>query len=180
MIIVIMGFIFDNLRKTAPAFEQVRRCRRLSTRIAQHIFEYKRKLTVYTLCLTDKEKDLENVEKILYYDSNILQDLEDFVESGCPDLDKHVTKKIITQGLFGLVYIVSGFTLTTKSIPAAVLYIIIGLILLYLIGSQDSNANIVREFTLELDDKEMLLDYIVERLQALKELCEARGAKIHV
>ena len=134
-----------------------------------NISSLKEDLIKITRCLS-REEDEGEIKRILYEDSNYLEDLRDFADDGCPDIDVKVRKETISLMGLGIAYIIVGFM--SGNFTYAFIFSILGLIPLY--RSLSSGYEEVRKFTLALDDLEDKYHLTTDRINRLKKICADR------
>ncbi|MEB3765269.1 MAG: hypothetical protein GSR77_03790 [Desulfurococcales archaeon] len=127
-------------------------------------------LVKVALCLSE-ERDERDIERILYHDSNIVEDLREFSEDRCPDLDVRLRNRSIVSGALGLFYLAYGFW--SGDYQTALLFSIVGFIPYFYY--QHSGYNEIRGFTLELDEINGKLEDVSKRIKLLRETCEKRS-----
>lgn len=155
---------------TPQAFEQVRRCRTIQRSVARKIETIRERLVKISRCLCD-EADEKELEIILYDDSNQVEELREFSEQSCPDLDVTLQKRTYVVGIFGLIYITYGFL--TGNFLSAFFFSLLGFAPIFV--QMQSNYQQVRSFTLSLDEVNDKFKGIIERLEKLEETCKKRG-----
>lgn len=180
LVATLIGLVVNVKRRREAAFDEYRRCKSLLRRVSDKYDRFYNRIVEITLCLSDVEKDRREIEDLLFRYSNMLAELGEFRETGCPkihfDVDK-IARKYITVGI---IYIGLGLALTLsgpRSLVQAVFALVYGFLGLWMIHSTHSKAiEKIEDYKLVLDNMQDNLKLVEDNLERIEKMCGARKA----
>ena len=175
LIATIGSVILKVWKQREGAFEEYRRCKRLLRNLSDSYEESRKNIVYVTRCLR-REEHANYIEDLLFKHSNIVAEIGEFVENGCPKIHEQVSNMIKKYLLLGSVYLTLGLTLSFYGQPSplatffSIVYGIFGITIIYATGPRIDNE--IEELKLALDAIEDNAKIVERNINKLTIICE--------
>lgn len=174
LIAELMILVYTSFNPRKEAFEQYERCIHLLHKVQDVYRRMRDDMIGITTCLSEK-KDRRDIEDLLFRYSNMLAELESFVEKGCPTIHRKVTGIVwsnVGRGILMLLFAIVIALIAPNYWYVSLLYGGVGYALIY--RSQPSSSKVIEDFRITLAELEDYYKITASNLMRLCDRCKKR------